>query len=137
MPIRLFGLLLVLLAAPLVASAQTAATPLPGPGPSVVFAPQVDGPLDIAWSSVSPDTVRTGIRPSYWQEGAIAGGVAGALGGGLMATAVCGLSEERGKDCTGSMLLGGLLGAGLGAMPGALIGGLFPKGPRKAERVAE
>lgn len=54
-----------------------------------------------------------------------------------MATAVCGLSEERGKDCTGSMLLGGLLGAGLGAMPGALIGGLFPKGPRKAERVAE
>jgi len=42
---RLFGVLLVLLGAPTVVSAQTAATPLLGPAASVVFAPRVSGPL--------------------------------------------------------------------------------------------
>lgn len=130
---RLFCLLLLLLGAPPAWASAQAAGPIPGPASSVVFTARPDSPLHPAWSSVTPDTVRPGIRPTYWKEGAIAGGIAGAVGVGLLATAACGMSEEFGKSCTGAALLGGLLGGGLGAIPGALIGGLFPKSPREAE----
>ncbi len=131
MPVfRLLGLLLLLLGGPTPASAQMPATPV-RPTSSVMFVPRARGPLHSTWSSVSRDSVRTGISPTYWKEGAIVGGVAGAVSLGLFGSLVCGLSEESGQDCVGTTLLGGLLGAGLGAIPGALVGGLFPKGPKR------
>lgn len=135
MSLRLFGLLLALLGTTTVASAQGAATPLRGPAASAVLAARVVGPLHNR-SLSSPDTARTGIGRTYWKEGALVGGLAGAVGGGLLGAVVCGQSDEVGKSCTGTTLLGALVGAGLGAIPGALIGGQFPKGPRGAEQDA-
>ena len=134
MPLRFFGLLLVLLGAPTAASAQTVATQPPRPAPSVLFAPRVNGPLH-SRGLVAPDTVRT-IGPTYWKEGAIAGGVAGAVSVGFFGYVVCGLSEQPGRDCLGTTLLASLVGAGLGAIPGALIGGSFRKGPKRADNPA-
>ena len=131
MSLHPFGLLLALLGTPTLAPAQGAATPLRGPAASAVFAPRVSGPLHNR-SLISPDTARTGIGPTHWMEGALVGGLAGAVGGGLLGAAVCGQSDEVGKSCTGTTLLGALIGAGLVAIPGALIGGQFPKGPRTA-----
>ena len=132
MSLRPFGLLLVLLGTPTFASAQGAAAPLRGPAASAVFAPRVSGPLHNR-SLISPDTARTGIGPTHWKEGALIGGLAGAVGGGLLGTAVCGQSDEVGNSCTGTTVLAALGGALLMAIPGALIGGQFPKGPRNAE----
>ena len=130
---RLFGVLLVLLGAPTVVSAQTAATPLLGPAASVVFAPRVSGPLHTSLSLVSPDSVRT-IGPTYWKEGALIGAVAGGVGFAALMGAVCGMSESPNYDCTGNTILGVMIGAALVAIPGAFIGGMFPKGPRNVEQ---
>jgi hypothetical protein len=73
------------------------------------------------------DTLRPPIRPTYWKEGALIGGVLGAVGGAVLGHGLCELSEESRKDCTGGLVLGGVLGAALLAVPGALIGGQFPK----------
>ena len=98
------------------------------PSASILFAPRPQGPLRA--SLTTADTLRPMSIGTYAKEGAIAGGVAGAVAGGLLAEVACGLSEEPGKTCTGSFLIGGVLGAAMGALPGALIGGLFPKYPK-------
>lgn len=123
---RPYGVLLALLAVPTIASAQMPATRLRGPAPSVVFAPRVNGPLHASLSAVSPDTARR-IHPTYWKEGALIGGVAGGVGFGALASALCEMSESARPNCARSTVLGGLIGAALVAIPGALIGGLFSK----------
>jgi hypothetical protein len=98
-----------------------------GPSASVLF----NGPQrDLLRSMVTEahrDTLPRQIRPTYWQEGVLIGGLLGAVGGAFLGHGLCETSEEFGKNCTGSLLLGGVLGAGLLAIPGALIGGQFPK----------
>lgn len=101
-------LLLLLVAGPFV-SAQMAA----GPASSVVFSPRPYRALQPALTSVTPDTVRPGIRPTYWKEGAIVGGVAGGVSIGFLGYVACGLSEQPGRNCLGMTLLGGLFGAAL------------------------
>jgi len=95
----------------------------------VLFDRAQGGPLQRSLAEAARDTTRRQIRPTYWKEGALIGVVLGTIGGALVGHGLCGMSEEFHKDCTGSLFLGGLLGAVLLAVPGALIGGQFPKGP--------
>jgi hypothetical protein len=121
-------LLLILAVGPATAFAQTPLAPTRGPAPSMVFGVRAHGPLR---GTLAPaDTLRPVSIGTYAKEGAIAGGLLGAVGGGLLAEVACGLSEDPNKNCTGSFLIGGVLGAPFGALPGALIGGLFPKYPK-------
>ena len=76
--------------------------------------------------SVPADTIPRRIRPTYWKEGAIAGGVALGLLGAVFGAGICAYSETE-RNCTGATLVG-LFGGGLiGGTLGALIGGQFPK----------
>jgi tetrahydromethanopterin S-methyltransferase subunit D len=79
------------------------------------------------------DTVERQIQPTHWKEGALVGGVLGALGGALLGHAICTQSEQPEKNCTGTTVIGAVFSAAILAIPGALIGGQFPKG-QGAER---
>ena len=105
----------------------SAQTPLSGPAASVLFSAPQRGALGSMRLEALRDTVPAQLPPTYWKEGALIGGALGALGGALLGHAVCETSDESGKSCTGSLFLGGVLGAAILAIPGALIGGQFPK----------
>jgi hypothetical protein len=65
--------------------------------------------------------------PDYRYEGLAIGAVAGGVGGLLLSAVICGQSDDVGKSCTGTVILGTLGGASLGGLAGLLIGGFFPK----------
>ena len=88
---------------------------------SVVFRDLPRGPLSVDWSVAPRDSVVPDIRPTYWKEGALVGGLLGFVGGFLLGSAVC----ESGTACITAGILGGGL---LLLIPGALIGGQFEKG---------
>ena len=67
------------------------------------------------------------MAPDHRYEGLAIGAVAGGVGGLLLSWAICGQSDEVGKSCTGTVILGTLGGAALGGLAGLLIGGFFPK----------
>jgi hypothetical protein len=73
------------------------------------------------------DTGRLESRPTYWKKGAAIGGVVGALSGLLLGRVLCNVSEEPGRGCSRTMLIGVVGGGLLLAIPGALIGGQFAK----------
>lgn len=92
-----------------------------GPAASVLFHDVARGPLSADWSVAPGDSVVRDIRPTYWKEGALVGGLLGFVGGFLLGSAVC----ESGTSCMTSAIIGGGL---LLLIPGALIGGQFRKG---------
>jgi hypothetical protein len=98
-----------------------------GPAPSILFRTVNSQALPETRVRALPDSVQRRIEPTHWQEGALVGGVVGGVLGGLLGHALCGLSDEYGKDCTGTTVGGFLVGAVLLGFPGALIGGQFPK----------
>jgi len=120
-------MLLVLLTSFFCTVRSPAQTSIPGPAASVLFNPPSRSPLgSLPWEARQA-TVQAQIQQTYWKEGALVGGVIGAVGGAWLGHGLCEDSEELGKNCTGSLLLGGLFGAVLLAIPGALVGGQFPK----------
>ena len=66
-------------------------------------------------------------RPTYWKEGMLIAGIAGAAGGAFLGYGLCDQSEDPSVSCGMMAVLGGLGGALLLAIPGALIGGQFEK----------
>jgi len=69
----------------------------------------------------------SGPAPTYWQEGALIGGLLGALGGALLGNGLCTDADTPGQSCTFSTVGGGVLGAVILGVPAALIGGAFSK----------
>ena len=105
---------------------------LPGPAPSSLFGYRPASAITPAPATAPDDSLRQ-LRPTYWKEGALVGGVLGLVGGALVGHRLCGLAEESTKHCTGSLVVGGVVGAALLAVPGALIGGQFSKKPTKPD----
>lgn len=101
---------------------------VPGPVRSVLLISPAEGPLRAAALRLPADSVEHDIRPTHWKEGALVGALIGAAGGAVLGAAFCRNSEQAGKDCTKSSVLGGLVVALVLAIPGALIGGQIPKG---------
>jgi len=91
-----------------------------GAAASVLVRDVAPGPLSAGWPAQARDSVVRDIRPTYWKEGALVGGLAGAVAG-LVLSSAC----EMG--CMTAAILGGGL---LLVLPGALIGGQFRKGDR-------
>jgi hypothetical protein len=114
--VRPIWLLLLTLGLTNTTSAQT---PIPGPAASVLFTTA---------PSLPSDTVKAQIQPTYWKEGMLIGGIAGAAGGAYLGYGLCHDSETPDANCALSSVVGALGGALLLAIPSALIGGQFPKG---------
>ena len=119
---------LILVSASLASSSPAGAQALiSGPLPSVLFSSLNRSPLQPGLTQPA-DSLEGAAPPTHWQEGALVGGVIGAVGGAVLGTAVCRNSEEVGKSCTGTAVASGLIAALVLAIPGALIGGQMPKG---------
>jgi hypothetical protein len=72
------------------------------------------------------DTIPRPIRPTYWKEGAIVGGVVLGLLGAAFGGGMCAYADQR-QNCTGATLGGVLVGSLTGVSLGALLGGQFHK----------
>lgn len=121
-PLRatLLGLLVSLVCS----ASGSAQTSLSGPATSVLFDTEhLDDAFTIA---LDPDTTKH-IRPTYWKEGALIGGIVGAIPGALLGHDLCETDDNPNNNCFVSTLLGAFGGAILMGLPGALIGGAFPK----------
>jgi hypothetical protein len=121
-----FRLLLLLTALPwtLPASAQTR---ISRPAASLLFATGQEN-RSPSWQWAEPDTTKH-IRATYWKEGALIGGVIGALSGAYLGYGLCQDSDSAHGSCFLSAV-GGALGVALVlGVPGALIGGSFEKAP--------
>lgn len=119
--------LLLLLGMTASSSALSGQAVVRGPLSSVLTS-TAPGPLRAAVLQQPGDSVKRDIRPTHWKEGALVGGLTGAVGGAVLGTAVCRNSEEVGKSCTGTAIASGLIAGLVLTIPGALIGGQMHKG---------
>lgn len=117
------------------ATAQTvplAWAPLSNVSASPLYALPSHGPLTPGSLLAEPaDSVVRQIRPTYWKEGGIVGGLAAGAFLGWLAHGLC-TDSDTGGGCTGALVGGALGGGAIGFLVGALIGGQFPKGPKEA-----
>jgi hypothetical protein len=116
-PTRAVLLVAAVLVARTPAVAQRPTRPPPGARPPAV-------PLAYSFSPVDSSTRH--IPPTYWLEGAIAGGATLGFLGAILFVDLCNFDGPCGNSvaaAAGGLVLGGLTGFGIGAM----IGGQFPK----------
>ena len=107
--------------------------PLAGISASSLYTGRPPTPLDSHLRSDEPsDTVARQIRPTYWKEGGLIGGVAASIFVGLFAQGMCAYAEGSTRNCGLSLITGVVLGGGVGFGLGALVGGQFPKGRPRA-----
>lgn len=124
-PSRSIRLLILVVGLGCIAPPLAAQHRVAGPRASDVRAPADHPPARLAPAANIPDAVRSG--STHWREGALVGGIAGAVGGGLLASHLCALTSEGAGSCGGAALGGAVVfGTAAGAL-GALIGTLFPK----------
>jgi hypothetical protein len=119
--------LLLLLISPQNAMSQRSSPSIAGPVPIPIILDQ-----DARFAMALPLAVDSvpEIRPTYWKEGALIGGLTLGLGLGFLAGAFCSNSDSGGS-CGGATTGGFLLGGVCGGIIGALIGGQFPKEKEK------
>jgi hypothetical protein len=98
---------------------------------SALYSKRPAAPLDLHRLAEEPsDTVVRRIKPTYWKEGGLVGGVAAGAFLAYLAGGLC-QSSDTGENCGGAAIGGAVLGAGVGFGLGALIGGQFPKRPKR------
>jgi hypothetical protein len=119
------SILFFLLGALLSTAPVSAQVRLSGPTPSVLFAPSPSGrALAKPWAA---DTNTPTSHPTHWKEGALVGGILGAIGGALLGNGICHAGDDTSSNCTAATIGVAAIGAlGFGVI-GALIGGAFPK----------
>jgi hypothetical protein len=132
---RSLGLVILLsIATPGTGWSQSEAGRLWGPRESPLFAAKPPQGIELALG----DTVPRTIRRTYWQEGAIAGGVIVGLLGAAFIGGMCSYSETS-QNCNGATIGGLVMGAAVGGSVGALLGGQFhkPKSTRNQDPAEE
>lgn len=100
---------------------------------SPLYIEQPTAPLDLHLLASEPsDTVARQIKPTYWKEGGLIGGVASGIFFALVGHAVCAYQEGNTRTCGLKLIAGAVFGGGLGFALGALVGGQFSRGPLRA-----
>jgi hypothetical protein len=118
--------LLLLLISPIGLEAQGSSSHIAGPSPNpLILRPYGRWGME---QQLALDSVPRDIRPTYWKEGALVGGISLGLGFALLWDSFC-RSSDSGGSCGGATTAGFLVGGVLGGLIGALIGGQFPKDP--------
>jgi hypothetical protein len=103
--------------------------PLSQPGASSFYAPGPATPLRARLAAERSDTTIRQIKPTYWKEGGLIGGVVSGVLVGLFAHGMCTYDEGNTRNCGLALISGVVIGGGMGFSLGALIGGQVPKQP--------
>jgi hypothetical protein len=85
-----------------------------------------------------PDTAVRQIKPTYWKEGALVGGIVSGIFFAWLAHGLCTYDDGSNRNCGLQLVGGAVFGGGLGFGLGGLVGGQFPKGrPRVSSDSAQ
>lgn len=124
------------------ARAQTQAVtwpPLSQLSASPLYVDRLPTPLDHhLLAGEPPDTVVRQIKPTYWKEGGLVGGVVSGIFFAWLAHGLCTYYDESSnRNCGLKLVAGAVFGGGLGFGLGALVGGQFPKDQRVSSDSAD
>lgn len=78
-----------------------------------------------SWGLAGTDTLRKDSQTA-WKEGALIGGLGLGLAAAVLGASLC----ESGEECSGTIVVFGLIGATVGAVAGAFVGSTIEKRPK-------
>src|SRR4051812_11628903 len=102
---RALSLTLVLMSITSALAAQSSASRIPGPAPSILFRA-----ISTRDAAPMPDSVEGSVPRTQWKHGMLIGGIIGGVSGVALGFAWCGLSETQ-TSCLGPVLAGTVGGA--------------------------